>query len=269
MKNLTISTIDVIIPCYNVANTLERTVLSVINQTSLGKIWLIDDGSSDETWSIIMALKARFDGIICAERFEQNKGVATARNIGAMLSGAQYVAFLDADDVYQSQVLEACAMVFERYQTGLIRLPMIPRGMPSHFSEHPNFDVAWRTFEMTAASNTVFNRSYFLALGGFDTHEVFRRLGGEDGALGLATIETTQVITLFDNPNFAVAVEYHCHESMYVKHLLNALLFDKHERHIGEGDIQIAHRSTNAKVQQMLKLQTITAKHGKLPVVLS
>ena len=41
--------IDVIIPCYNAEQTLSRAVQSVLSQTYLGKIWLIDDGSKDNT----------------------------------------------------------------------------------------------------------------------------------------------------------------------------------------------------------------------------
>ena len=44
--------IDVIIPCYNAAQTLERAVKSVLNQPHLGTLWLIDDASTDQTLSL-------------------------------------------------------------------------------------------------------------------------------------------------------------------------------------------------------------------------
>ena len=44
--------IDVIIPCYNAEQTLSRAVQSALSQTYLGKIWLIDDGSKDNTLAL-------------------------------------------------------------------------------------------------------------------------------------------------------------------------------------------------------------------------
>ena len=44
--------IDVIIPCYNAEQTLSRALQSVLSQTYLGKIGLIDDGSKDNTLAL-------------------------------------------------------------------------------------------------------------------------------------------------------------------------------------------------------------------------
>ncbi|VEH65247.1 glycosyl transferase, family 2 protein-3 [Rodentibacter pneumotropicus] len=52
--------IDVIIPCYNAEKTLIRAVESVLNQPCLGKIWLIDDASSDETLALANQLSAQY-----------------------------------------------------------------------------------------------------------------------------------------------------------------------------------------------------------------
>lgn len=262
--------IDVIIPCHNAEQTLDRAVASVINQEELGVVWLIDDASCDGTYQVMSQWQQAYPDKVRLERFAQNKGVAQARNVGAMLSKACHIAFLDADDAYQPQVLQACQMAFMHYQAGLIRLPMRPINMPSRFANHADFDKAWRTFEMTAGSNMVFNRSYFLALGGFDDADVFRRFGGEDGALGLASVATTSVLTLFDNDEFAVAVEYHCHEDMHLTHLMNAMLFGIDERGVSEHDVSLANQSTEHKIQTIATLKTILAQPaGKKPIKLS
>ena len=51
----------------------------------------------------------------------------------------------------------------------------------------------------------------FLACGGFPTHQLFRELGGEDGALGIATTKTAKVATLFED----VGVLHFCREGMH------------------------------------------------------
>ncbi|MDO4450197.1 MAG: glycosyltransferase family 2 protein [Moraxella sp.] len=262
--------IDVIIPCYNTATTLVRAVESVLGQDNLGGIYLIDDGSTDDTWQVIVDLQNTYPTQIHAERLPTNKGVATARNFGAMLAKSDYVAFLDADDTYQREALQACAMVFANFEVGLIRLPMTPIDLPKRFANHPDFYTAWRTFEMTAGSNMVFYRPYFLALGGFDDDELFKKFGGEDGALGLATIDTATVATLFDNQGFDVGVNYHCHDTMYANHLFNAMLFGENVRHVSPDDVAKANQSTQNAINRVQKLrQILSAQKGKMSITLS
>lgn len=262
--------IDVIIPCYNTATTLARAVDSVLGQDNLGRIYLIDDGSTDDTWQVMTALQHAHPTQIHIERLATNKGVATARNFGAILAKSDHIAFLDADDAYQPQVLQACAMVFANFDVGLIRLPMTPINLPQRFANHPDFHTAWRTFEMTSGSNMVFYRPYFLALGGFDDDELFKKFGGEDGALGLATIDTAGVATLFDNTDFEVGVNFYCHENMHVRHLFDAILFDQKTRQISQKDIDDANQSTKNAIHRVRHLQKIlNHPTGKLPIKLS
>lgn len=270
MSNPPNTTIDVIIPCYNTAHILARAVGSVLVQEHLGKIYLVDDGSTDDTWQVILSLQNAHPDKIHPEKLTQNKGVAIARNIGAMLAKSDFIAFLDADDSHQSQVLSACAMVFSQFDVGMIRLPMTPINLPKEFADHPEFDITWRTFEMSGGGNTVFYRPYFLALGGFDDDEIFKKFGGEDGALGLATIDTAKVATLFDNPDFEVGVNYHCHQDMFANHLFNALLFGENTRSVIQDDIEKANQSTQNAINRIEKLRKIiNAKTGKMPIILS
>lgn len=85
--------IDVIIPCYNAADTIERAVMSVLSQSNLGRVYLIDDGSVDETWQVVTRLQESHPNLIHIEKLPVNKGVATARNWGAMLAKSDFIAF--------------------------------------------------------------------------------------------------------------------------------------------------------------------------------
>ena len=79
-----------------------------------------------------------------------------------------------------------------------MRLELKPINLAQRYAEHPNFDQAWQYMRMTCGGNIVFNKAFFLACGGFPTHQLFRELGGEDGALGIATTQMTKVATLFE-----------------------------------------------------------------------
>ena len=104
--------IDVIIPCYNAEKTLVRAVQSALNQAELAKIWLVDDGSTDDTFELMLSLQAQFPEKICIEQMPKNGGVAKARNWGALQSEAALIAFLDADDAYEPQALQVAQAVF-------------------------------------------------------------------------------------------------------------------------------------------------------------
>lgn len=97
-------TVDVIIPAFNAAEYIERTILSVLNQTMLPRqIIVVDDGSNDNTPSIVREIRSELVRLITVT----NGGVSRARNIGIRAAEAKYVAFLDADDVWDSHKLEA------------------------------------------------------------------------------------------------------------------------------------------------------------------
>lgn len=97
--------VSVIIPCFNCADTVNRAVSSVYSQSVLPiEVILVDDFSSDETYSKICELK-KFYSNITVIRSEFNQGAASARNLGWDHSSQPYIAFLDSDDSWHPEKL--------------------------------------------------------------------------------------------------------------------------------------------------------------------
>jgi glycosyltransferase involved in cell wall biosynthesis len=95
--------VSVIIPCYNAMPYLSETVDSVLRQTYTNfEIIIIDDGSSDKTVEWASQLTDPRIKLISQE----NKGAAGARNTGIANSQGEYIAFLDADDLWEPTKLE-------------------------------------------------------------------------------------------------------------------------------------------------------------------
>jgi glycosyltransferase involved in cell wall biosynthesis len=96
--------ISVVIPMYNSENCIERALLSVINQTYLGKIEIIvvNDGSMDKSQKVVenFIINHPCDDIKLIN--QTNGGVSKARNTGLKNTNGDYIAFLDSDDAWFS-----------------------------------------------------------------------------------------------------------------------------------------------------------------------
>lgn len=108
--------ITIIIPTYNRAELLKRALDSVPLSKDY-QVIVIDDGSSDNTWSVITEwLKENQDKINGKSdiiKFEQNYGVAHAMNMGFILAEGEYIVSLSDDDYYIKDFSE-----FEPYLDG-------------------------------------------------------------------------------------------------------------------------------------------------------
>jgi glycosyltransferase involved in cell wall biosynthesis len=96
---------SVIIPVYNAAATMEATVASVLAQTEASfEILLIDDGSSDDSLKVAMELSKKDERIRVIST--SNSGASATRNLGMLFSKGEFIAFLDADDIWAPSKLE-------------------------------------------------------------------------------------------------------------------------------------------------------------------
>nr|WP_315044233.1 glycosyltransferase family A protein [uncultured Moraxella sp.] len=261
-------TLDVIIPCYNAKETLIRAVGSVLSQVNVSKIILVNDGSTDDTARLIDTLATKYANIL-ALHLPKNGGVAMARNWGVMHSTADLVAFLDADDAYEAQALSVVPSVFAFLPSlSLLRLKLVASGLATRYAQHDDFEKVWDIVQMTGAGNTVFRRNVFLLCGGFPTDSLFRTFGGEDGALGIALANTTQVGTLFE-PNHQGVIHY-CREGMHAQRLLDAYLFDKHDDAITETHLQYANQVTQRIMENIRCIAPVIDEKniGRKPILI-
>lgn len=97
--------VSVIVPAYNAEGTVRETLDSALAQTYKNiEVIVVDDGSTDGTGNIIREM-ARRDGRIRTIK-QANAGVAAARNAGIRSSAGDFVAPLDADDLWHPSCIE-------------------------------------------------------------------------------------------------------------------------------------------------------------------
>lgn len=172
------SRVSVIIPAFNASQFIELAILSVLGQTITNiEIFIIDDGSTDNTAEIADRFK---DSIKCITQV--NAGVSVARNNGVTQSTGEYLAFLDADDIWEPTKLEKQLAVFESDpEIGLVHCGM--RDFDSETGETLALQTegksGWVADDLLLWDEPVINgpgctimvkREVFEAVNGFDTN---------------------------------------------------------------------------------------------------
>jgi teichuronic acid biosynthesis glycosyltransferase TuaG len=92
---------------FNSEDYISETINSVLNQTYTNwELLLIDDCSNDNTFSIVSGIISQYSNIKLLEN-TTNQGAAISRNKGIEAANGDFIAFLDADDLWKSSKLEA------------------------------------------------------------------------------------------------------------------------------------------------------------------
>lgn len=98
--------VSIITPMYNSEKFILKTINSVVNQTySNWELLLIDDGSTDNTIQIVEDFKQKSTNIKLLQN-PTNLGAAKSRNKGILEAKGDYIAFLDADDLWKPNKLD-------------------------------------------------------------------------------------------------------------------------------------------------------------------
>ena len=105
--------VSIIIPTFNRAHLIKRSINSILHQTFQDfEIIIVDDGSEDETKTVVQAIN---DKRIRYIRHVRNQGSSAARNTGIVNSKGEYIAFLDSDDIWLESKLEKQLDAFKNY----------------------------------------------------------------------------------------------------------------------------------------------------------
>lgn len=164
-----------IVPAHNAARTIGIAVDSVLGQTIADlELIVIDDGSTDSTAEVV---RSRHDERIRCVKTE-NRGVARARNRGIDLSSGEFVAFLDADDVWlpaklerQLQAMEAkpsVGLCFSSAELVNAERQRLADASAASLSDYTEALLLRGNVVAGSASSALVRRSLLQSAGGFD-----------------------------------------------------------------------------------------------------
>jgi glycosyltransferase involved in cell wall biosynthesis len=186
---------SVIVPTYNRAQLLPRTLGSVFAQTFRDhEIVVVDDGSTDGTREYLESLDDRVSVL-----YRSNGGPGAARNSGASRASGEYLAFLDSDDLWFPWTLSSFAELIRRYDR-----PSVLSGSLVEFREEtelrdvnggevkadafPDYLASFRKRYFVGSGMSVLRREEFSNSGGyrdhlqsFEDHDVILRMGEARG----------------------------------------------------------------------------------------
>ena len=166
---------SVVVPLWNKRHTIEATIASALAQTWRDfELIVIDDGSTDGG----MALLDRFDDSRIRRLTQSNAGPGCARNAGLRAARNDWIAFLDADDIWLPDHLAELARVRARYpDSGLIAASFArisePRARLATASGQDRIevidylDLAGRSESLFTTSSAAIPRDTYRLLGGF------------------------------------------------------------------------------------------------------
>lgn len=165
--------VSVIIATYNAARFLEAAIESVLTQTYKHyEVIVVDDGSTDNTPAIV----AKF-GKQCTYLWQANAGPSSARNHGISNSRGEVIAFLDADDAWLPNKLEAqVERLTERPEVGLLDTAyylcdekLYPvRYQPATKLDKNALEDMFENFKTPLTSSIVVRRELIQKVSGFD-----------------------------------------------------------------------------------------------------
>lgn len=198
MENETPS-ISVIIPAYNAEKTIRRAIESVLAQDlKVLEIIVVDDGSTDATQHLIVS-----EFPMVRYHRQSNQGVSATRNRGSELAKGEWLAFLDADDLWKPGKLRKQWRILKSHPDAVF----ITTDRDFFGKEYVYIGrvFRWRFKKLLShnrvnTSSVLLRRDVFTALGGFDPTLVT----GEDWDLWLRIVHrypaygtTSRLITRF------------------------------------------------------------------------
>jgi glycosyltransferase involved in cell wall biosynthesis len=108
--------VSVVIPVYNREKYIVQCIQSALDQQEVREVIVIDDGSSDQSASIISRMAISDPRIkMIHHPGKERKGISASRNLGILKATSEYLAFLDSDDFYLPKRFELDRNLFDKH----------------------------------------------------------------------------------------------------------------------------------------------------------
>ena len=192
--------ISVIIPVYNAEKSIEKSLISIKNQTWEGvfEIILVNDGSSDRSKTIIENYQQNHQDQNIILINQENRGVSKARNVAMKIAQGDYIALLDSDDEWLPEKTEKQMKFLENQNIDFITSLWNNENITFPYKLQPPNKLVKITlkkllFKITGQTSTaIFKRKIFENTGFFDENQNY----SEDANYWMRISEKNQMYLL-------------------------------------------------------------------------
>ena len=192
--------ISVIIPVYNAEKSIEKSLISIKNQTWEGvfEIILVNDGSSDRSKTIIENYQQNHQDQNIILINQENRGVSKARNAAMKIAQGDYIALLDSDDEWLPEKTEKQMKFLENQNIDFISSLWNNENITFPYKLQPANKLVRITlkkllFKITGQTSTaIFKRKIFENTGFFDENQNY----SEDANYWMRISEKNQMYLL-------------------------------------------------------------------------
>ncbi len=160
--------ISVVIPAYNAQDSISNAIQSILDQTRVvHEIIVVNDGSTDSTEEVVKQYQTD-NGVDIKLINQANAGPSVARNHGVQLAIGKWIAFLDADDIWEKDKIEKQMILLESHPEyalsgTLVEFSKVNKTRPFEKIRFSELLVKNRVF----TSTVVIDREVLLRVGGF------------------------------------------------------------------------------------------------------
>jgi glycosyltransferase involved in cell wall biosynthesis len=175
--------VSILMPCYNVAKTVDETMESLLGQTHTDfEIVAVDDGSADSSLDILNAWAAKDNRVRVMAR--SHKGIIEALNAGLQACNGDYVARMDADDLAHPSRLKKQAAFMDSHADVAVAACLVEGFPKEELREGYRIYIDWLNSLVShdeimrelfvesplAHPSAMFRREQILNVGGYQEH---------------------------------------------------------------------------------------------------
>ncbi len=207
--------ISVIIPVYNAAEFLEKSVLSALALDEVKEVILVEDQSTDDSLEICKKLAENYSKIKLFQHPDQgNHGAAASRNLGIEKAGTNFITFLDADDYYLPNRFEAEKDIFKDPKTdavfGAVGIEYLTEKGKQEFQSKFS-DSTLNTVNYSAEGKDVFRGLLGLTPKSFGSFFHLNALTIRKSAIDRHHLRFNEVLRVHQDSDFIIKLAYYCY----------------------------------------------------------
>ncbi|CAC9976391.1 MULTISPECIES: glycosyltransferase family 2 protein [Flavobacterium] len=168
MKNTKL--VSIVIPCYNDKDYIQESVNSALNQSYENiEVIIVDDGSNEATKKVLATINNHKKVKLITQ---ENKGLSAARNTGIVNANGEYIAALDADDIFENTFIEKASSILNQQSmvgvVGCFSNYFVEKGKVIHKTCPEGGNIENFLFCNNTMASSLFRKQCWLDANGFD-----------------------------------------------------------------------------------------------------